>query len=142
MKDTKSLLLAAFMILVSATSNLAADWPQWRGPFFNGSTDEKDLPASCTIGDWLRRMGRNGEGLPGLDRVNQHLVVEGLRRDKRTEYTLDVDAVVIESEKEEAQWTYKKEKGYQNHQTAYHQLKLSHHATPSFNPFALPRPGG
>lgn len=46
MKDTKSLLLAAFMILVSAISNLAADWPQWRGPFFNGSTDEKDLPTS------------------------------------------------------------------------------------------------
>ncbi len=22
----------------------AADWPQWRGPFFNGSTDEIDLP--------------------------------------------------------------------------------------------------
>jgi outer membrane protein assembly factor BamB len=23
---------------------LAGDWPQWRGPFLNGSTDEKDLP--------------------------------------------------------------------------------------------------
>jgi hypothetical protein len=36
-----------------------------------------------------------------------------LKRDKRTEYTLDTDATVIESEKEEARWTYKKEKGYQ-----------------------------
>ncbi len=35
-----------------------------------------------------------------------------MRRDNRKEYTLDVDAVVIESEKLEAQWTYKKEKGY------------------------------
>jgi outer membrane protein assembly factor BamB len=25
---------------------LATDWPQWRGPFFNGSTDEKKLPDS------------------------------------------------------------------------------------------------
>jgi outer membrane protein assembly factor BamB len=25
---------------------LAADWPQWRGPFVNGSTDERGLPAS------------------------------------------------------------------------------------------------
>lgn len=24
----------------------ATDWPQWRGPFFNGSTDEKNLPSS------------------------------------------------------------------------------------------------
>ena len=24
----------------------ATDWPQWRGPFFNGSTDETDLPDS------------------------------------------------------------------------------------------------
>lgn len=72
-----------------------------------------DLPASCTIGDWLRRMGQNGEGLSGLDRVNSYMVAEGLRKDKRTEYTLDIDAVVIESEKSQAQWTYQKEKGYQ-----------------------------
>jgi outer membrane protein assembly factor BamB len=26
-------------------SALAADWPQWRGPNFNGSTDEKGLPS-------------------------------------------------------------------------------------------------
>lgn len=73
----------------------------------------KELPASCTVGDWLRRMGEDGKGLAGLERVNHHMVREGLRRDKRREYTLDVDAVVIESEKAEAQWTYKKEKGYQ-----------------------------
>ena len=72
-----------------------------------------DLPASCTVGDWLRRMGQDGLGLAGLGRVNNHMVIEGLRRDKRTDYTLDIDAVVIESEKEDAQWTYKKEKGYQ-----------------------------
>jgi outer membrane protein assembly factor BamB len=24
----------------------ATDWPQWRGPFFDGSTDERDVPAS------------------------------------------------------------------------------------------------
>jgi hypothetical protein len=36
-----------------------------------------------------------------------------LKRDKRKEYTLDSDATIIETEKEEAKWTYKKEKGYQ-----------------------------
>jgi hypothetical protein len=73
----------------------------------------KELPASCTVGDWLRRMGRDGQGLAGLGKVNQHMVAQILKRDKRTEYTLDIDATVIESEKEEAKWTYKKEKGYQ-----------------------------
>jgi hypothetical protein len=73
----------------------------------------KGLPASCTIGDWLRRMGRDGQGLSGLGKANQHMIAEVLKRDKRTEYTLDIDATVIESEKEEAKWTYKKEKGYQ-----------------------------
>lgn len=33
-------------ILISAAPGLAADWPQWRGPFFNGSTEEANLPAS------------------------------------------------------------------------------------------------
>lgn len=33
-------------ILVFALPALATDWPQWRGPFFDGSTDEKGVPAS------------------------------------------------------------------------------------------------
>lgn len=71
------------------------------------------LPASCTVGDWLRRMGKDGRGLLGLGKVNQHVIAEVLRRDPGTEYTLDSDATVIEVAKEGAQWTYKKEKGYQ-----------------------------
>lgn len=73
----------------------------------------KSLPASCTVGDWLRRMGRDGRGLWGLGRVNQGVVRRVLEGDGRRGYTLDPDATVIEAEKEEAHWTYKKEKGYQ-----------------------------
>ena len=73
----------------------------------------KELPASCTIGDWLRRMGHDGKGLLGLARVNRHMVSEVLKRESRKEYTLDTDATVIEAGKEEAKWSYKKEKGYQ-----------------------------
>ena len=72
-----------------------------------------ELPASCTVGDWLRRIGKDDRGLSGLGEVNRRMVAEILNRDERTEYTLDTDATVIESEKEEAKWTYKKEKGYQ-----------------------------
>ena len=40
-------------------------------------------------------------------------MAEVLKRDERGEYTLDTDATIIETEKAEAKWTYKKEKGYQ-----------------------------
>lgn len=73
----------------------------------------KELPASCTVGDWLRRMGKDRHGLVGLGKVNEHVVNELLRRDSRVEYTLDNDATVVEVEKEYAQWTYKGVKGYQ-----------------------------
>ena len=71
------------------------------------------LPVSCTVGDWLRRMGEDGDGLAGLGRVNRHVVTETIRRDKGKGYTLDVDASIIEAEKEEAKFTYKGGKGYQ-----------------------------
>ena len=61
-----------------------------------------DLPVSCTIGDWLRRMGEDGRGLSGLGKVNHHLVREVVLRDKRNSYTLDIDATIIETAKEEA----------------------------------------
>jgi len=73
----------------------------------------KELPASCTIGDWLRRIGHDGKGLKGLGKAGHHLTTEIIKRDSRIGYTLDCDATVIEAEKEEACWTYKKEKGYQ-----------------------------
>ena len=33
------------LVLMTVTSVQAGNWPQWRGPCFNGSTDEKDLPS-------------------------------------------------------------------------------------------------
>lgn len=32
----------------------AADWPQWRGPFFNGSTSETNLPTTWSRQDGIR----------------------------------------------------------------------------------------
>lgn len=32
---------------------LAENWPQWRGPFFNGATSETNLPAQWTLADPL-----------------------------------------------------------------------------------------
>jgi hypothetical protein len=75
--------------------------------------DMDDMPAACTVGDWLRRTGNERGGLSGLGKVNDHVVKQILKRDIRTEYTLDHDATIIEAEKYAAQYTYKKEKGYQ-----------------------------
>jgi hypothetical protein len=33
------------LLLMAVTSAQAENWPQWRGPYFNGSTSEKGLPA-------------------------------------------------------------------------------------------------
>ena len=46
MMRIKGIALLNAWVLMVAASSLAADWPQWRGPFFNGSTDEKDVPVS------------------------------------------------------------------------------------------------
>ena len=39
------------LIVVGSVAN-AGDWPHWRGPYFNGSTDEKNLPS-----DWSQTEG-------------------------------------------------------------------------------------
>src|SRR5258708_40298990 len=53
-----SLFCAAFVLsLVSAP---AANWPQWRGPNFNGSSDEKHLPTS-----WSKQSALWSTDMPG-----------------------------------------------------------------------------
>jgi hypothetical protein len=73
------------------------------------------LPDPDTVGDWLRRMGdpQTGQvGLGGLGVVRDTLTTRMLRRDAVSEYTLDADAMQVEAEKREAQWTYQKVQGY------------------------------
>ena len=48
-KCSKMLLAMTPLVILSATSAVcASDWPHWRGPFFNGSSDEKNLPSQWT----------------------------------------------------------------------------------------------
>ena len=46
MVKNKILLWTTITILMISMPVLAADWPQWRGPSFNGSTNETNLPDS------------------------------------------------------------------------------------------------
>ncbi len=77
--------------------------------------EREDIPDSDTVGDWLRRMGdpkSSQAGLVGLGAVRDVLTHRLLRRDERNDYTLDVDAMQVEGEKHEAQFTYMGVKGY------------------------------
>ncbi|MEN6336317.1 MAG: PQQ-binding-like beta-propeller repeat protein [Phycisphaerales bacterium] len=46
MGSSKHLVLSLGWILVFSMVAGATDWPQWRGPFFDGSTDDQGVPAS------------------------------------------------------------------------------------------------
>ena len=69
------------------------------------------MPSTDATGDWLRRNGHNG-GLEGLAKVNRRVLKRALKGEGKKEYTLDIDATGIESEKEAAKMTYKGYTGY------------------------------
>jgi outer membrane protein assembly factor BamB len=64
MKRKKISLWAIITILAISASVHATDWLQWRGPFFNGSTDETNLPDSWSESEnvaWVSPLpGRSG----------------------------------------------------------------------------------
>ena len=75
-------------------------------------TGLEEMPSVSTFGDWLMRVGTKG-GIPAVGRVVEETGERIWKRLATPEYTLDVDATVIEAEKKEAAWTYKKVRGYQ-----------------------------
>lgn len=70
------------------------------------------MPSVSTFGDWLVRTGAKG-GFRAMRAVDEEIAVAILKRTGTADYTLDVDATVIEAEKKEAEMTYKGLRGYQ-----------------------------
>ncbi len=68
------------------------------------------IPQASSLGSWLRRMGNDSQSLPAWREVNKALLKAALHR--RKGITLDIDATEIIANKVDAQWTYKKNKGY------------------------------
>ena len=55
------------VMIFIGTNATAGDWPHWRGPFFNGSSDEKNLPAKWNLTDnvtWVIDLPGAGSATP------------------------------------------------------------------------------
>jgi len=70
------------------------------------------MPSLSTFGDWLVRQGGSG-GVEAMVVICEEVGGEIGKGLATPEYTLDVDATIIEAEKKEAQWASRKVKGYQ-----------------------------
>lgn len=66
------------------------------------------VPESDSLGDWLRRIGQSG--VSAVTEVNRTLLKRTLHKIKTV--TLDIDAMLACTNKQSAQWSYKKCKGY------------------------------
>jgi hypothetical protein len=72
--------------------------------------DERQLEGRPAEGAFI---AEETKPLKGLGEVNRELVLKASRGDEPKQATIDQDATVVESHKEESQWTYLGEKGYQ-----------------------------
>ena len=70
------------------------------------------MPSVSTFGDWLVRTGAKS-GLRAMRAVDEEIAGAIWKRTGTADYTLDVDATVIEAEKKAAAMTYKGLRGYQ-----------------------------
>jgi pyridoxal biosynthesis lyase PdxS len=70
----------------------------------------QSVPTPQAIGIWLRRLGKDNQGIKALQKVNKTVLKATLNHCKNI--TLDIDASEVIANKADAQWTYKKHKGY------------------------------
>jgi hypothetical protein len=69
------------------------------------------IASSDAFGEWLRKRGENGS-LHGLEQVSRKLLKWCMKYNGITNYTLDIDAIGIEAEKQTGTMTYKGFPGY------------------------------
>ena len=68
------------------------------------------IPQASSLGNWLRRMGNDNQSFAAWNEVNKAVLKAALHQ--RKGITLDIDATEVIANKADAQWTYKKNKGY------------------------------
>lgn len=69
------------------------------------------MPGSDAVGDWLRRIGQ-GTGTGYVQRLNDTLIRRYAAVSEHQEFVFDVDSTIIESNKGDATYSYKGNKGY------------------------------
>ena len=75
-----------------------------------GMLINQQTPTTQAIGTWLRRLGKDNQGIKALSKINKTLLSAALCNCKNI--TLDIDASEVIANKTSAQWTYKGNKGY------------------------------
>jgi len=68
------------------------------------------IPLGASLGNWLRRIGNQGQWKHALQQVNQAVLQSALHTCKAV--TLDIDASQIMARKADTRWTYKGVRGY------------------------------
>ena len=87
-REPASRCLAAAACAFTLTAQ-AANWPQWRGPFLNGSTDEKGLPEQWSKTEnvaWVAKMPGLGASTPIV--WDDHVFVTAMESESRTMWAI------------------------------------------------------
>jgi hypothetical protein len=79
---------------------------EYLNAFHNPAEEEKRVEGKAFV-------PRKNEHLEGLGRVNERVAAEVQRHIREKEATLDIDASLVETHKDEAQYSYKGSKAYQ-----------------------------
>lgn len=67
MDIVKKMILTIFLVVIVAGGAYGEDWSQWRGPYFNGSSSETNLPGTWTTSQnvvWIAKLPGGGGSTP------------------------------------------------------------------------------
>ncbi|MHC4207476.1 MAG: outer membrane protein assembly factor BamB family protein, partial [Planctomycetota bacterium] len=67
MAKKEAILLSLTVMLLTTVQSIAGDWPHWRGPYLNGSSNEKNLPETWSKTEniaWTASLPGNGSATP------------------------------------------------------------------------------
>lgn len=104
------LLAVLIAALCLATAADAANWPQWRGPFLNGSTDETGLPARWGKTEnrkWTTPLPGQGYSTPIVWENRVFLTALSGSTAKGDDAVLDVLALCLDADSGKVVWTRK-----------------------------------
>ena len=87
----------------------AGDWPQWRGPYFNGSTDEKNLPA-----DWSKENALWSVTLSGPSAATPAVVGDRVFVSTPDEHSRTLHAICLDRMTGKILWNNQVSEGWQH----------------------------